>query len=53
MAGWAPRLQQPGDVLETFADIEELTRDTGLRPDTSIEDGIGDFVAWYRTHYRV
>ena len=44
---------QPGDVLETFADIEELTRDTGFRPDTSIEDGIRDFVAWYRTHYRV
>ena len=44
---------QPGDVLETFADIEELTRDTGFRPDTSIEDGVGDFVAWYRTHYKV
>ncbi len=44
---------QPGDVLETFADIEELTRDTGFRPDTSIEDGIRDFVAWYRTHYKV
>jgi UDP-glucuronate 4-epimerase len=44
---------QPGDVLETFADIEELTRDTGFRPDTSIEDGIRDFVAWYRHHYRV
>jgi UDP-glucuronate 4-epimerase len=44
---------QPGDVLETFADIEELTRDTGFRPDTPIEDGIRDFVAWYRTHYKV
>jgi UDP-glucuronate 4-epimerase len=44
---------QPGDVLETFADIEELTRDTGFRPETSIEDGIRDFVAWYRDHYKV
>jgi UDP-glucuronate 4-epimerase len=44
---------QPGDVLETFADVEELIRDTGFRPETSIEDGIRDFVAWYRNHYKV
>jgi UDP-glucuronate 4-epimerase len=44
---------QPGDVLETFADIEELTRDTGFRPSISIEDGVGDFVAWYREHHNV
>ena len=48
-----PRPMQPGDVLETLADIEDLTRDTGFRPDTPIENGIGDFVAWYRTHYKV
>jgi UDP-glucuronate 4-epimerase len=42
---------QPGDVMETFADIDDLTRDTGLRPETSIEDGIRGFVAWYRDHY--
>jgi UDP-glucuronate 4-epimerase len=44
---------QPGDVMETFADIEELTRDTGFRPSISIEDGVRDFVAWYRDHYKV
>jgi UDP-glucuronate 4-epimerase len=44
---------QPGDVLETFADIGELVRDTGLEPETTIEDGIRDFVAWYRGHYKV
>jgi UDP-glucuronate 4-epimerase len=44
---------QPGDVLETFADIGELVRDTGLEPKTTIEDGIRDFVAWYRSHYKV
>jgi nucleoside-diphosphate-sugar epimerase len=38
---------------ETFADIEELTRDTGFRPSISIEDGVRDFVAWYRDHYKV
>jgi len=44
---------QPGDVLETFADVGDLMRDTGFRPQTSIEDGIRDFVAWYRDHYKV
>jgi UDP-glucuronate 4-epimerase len=44
---------QPGDVTETFADVEDLMRDTGLKPETSIEDGIADFVAWYRDHYKV
>jgi len=41
---------QPGDVPETFADIDELARDTGFRPQTPIEDGIRAFVAWYRDH---
>ena len=44
---------QPGDVTETFADVADLVRDTGLRPETSIETGIADFVAWYRGHYKV
>jgi UDP-glucuronate 4-epimerase len=44
---------QPGDVTETFADVGDLMRDFGFRPDTSLEDGIHDFVAWYRGHYKV
>ncbi len=44
---------QPGDVAETFADVGDLMRDVGFSPATSIEDGIRDFVAWYRGHYRV
>ncbi len=44
---------QPGDVMETFADVGDLMRDAGFRPQTSIEDGIRDFVAWYRDHYKV
>ncbi len=44
---------QPGDVMETFADIGDLMRDVGFRPQTSIEDGIRDFVAWYRDHYKL
>jgi UDP-glucuronate 4-epimerase len=44
---------QPGDVVETFADIGELMRDTGFAPRTSIEAGIREFVTWYRGHYKV
>jgi UDP-glucuronate 4-epimerase len=44
---------QPGDVMETFADVGDLMRDAGFRPQTSIEDGIRSFVAWYRDHYKV
>jgi UDP-glucuronate 4-epimerase len=44
---------QPGDVAETFADVGDLMRDVGFSPETSIEDGIRDFVAWYRDHYKV
>ncbi len=44
---------QPGDVLETYADIEALRRDTGFQPQTPIEDGINHFIAWYRDFYGV
>jgi UDP-glucuronate 4-epimerase len=44
---------QPGDVPQTFADVSDLLRDTGLKPEISIADGIAEFVAWYRGHYRV
>lgn len=40
---------QPGDVLVTYADTEDLERDVGFRPSTSIEIGIGRFVDWYRS----
>lgn len=44
---------QAGDVPETFADVDDLVRDIGMRPDTAIEDGVRRFVAWYRGHYSV
>jgi UDP-glucuronate 4-epimerase len=44
---------QPGDVTETFADVGDLMRDVGFRPETSIEDGIRNFVAWYRDYFKV
>lgn len=39
---------QPGDVPATYADIDDLMRDAGFRPITSIEVGIERFAAWYR-----
>lgn len=44
---------QPGDVPETFADIDALQNDVGFRPDTSIETGIKRFVAWYKDYHGV
>ena len=42
---------QPGDVPETWAEIDDLMRDVGFRPATSIEDGVRKFVAWYRQYH--
>jgi UDP-glucuronate 4-epimerase len=44
---------QPGDVLATYADIDDLTALTGFRPRMSIEAGMERFVAWYRDFYKV
>jgi UDP-glucuronate 4-epimerase len=44
---------QDGDVPETYADVDDLVRDTGFKPATKIEDGITRFVAWYRDYYKV
>ncbi|MBL4884978.1 MAG: NAD-dependent epimerase [Planctomycetaceae bacterium] len=44
---------QPGDVPATYADIDDLIRDVGFRPDTSIETGVANFVEWYRDFYQV
>jgi UDP-glucuronate 4-epimerase len=42
---------QPGDVPETFADIDDLVRDVGYRPATSIEEGVRRFVEWFCDYY--
>lgn len=43
---------QEGDVPETFADVDALTEAVGFKPATSIEEGIGKFVAWYKEYYK-
>ena len=42
---------QPGDVPDTLADVEALTRDVGYRPGTTVEEGVKRFVEWYRSYY--
>jgi len=44
---------QAGDVPATFANVDDLMRDTGFRPATPIEVGVQRFVDWYRSYYRV
>lgn len=42
---------QPGDVPRTVADIDDLIQDVGFRPKTTIQEGIPQFVKWYRAYY--
>jgi UDP-glucuronate 4-epimerase len=44
---------QPGDVPDTYADVQDLVRDVGYKPDMSVEQGVANFVAWYRDYYQV
>ncbi|THH39510.1 NAD-dependent epimerase [Neolewinella litorea] len=43
---------QAGDVPATSADISSLVADLGYTPETSIKEGVGKFVAWYRKFYK-
>ncbi len=44
---------QPGDVPETYANVDDLINDVAFKPATSIEDGIARFIEWYRDFYKV
>ena len=43
---------QAGDVPDTFADVSELVREVGYKPETSVEIGVANFVSWYRSYFR-
>lgn len=43
---------QPGDVPDTYANVEDLVADIDYKPDTSVETGIANFVDWYRGYYQ-
>lgn len=42
---------QPGDVPSTSADVDDLTKNVGFKPTTTLETGIKEFVYWYRNYY--
>ncbi len=44
---------QPGDVPATYANVDDLIDDVGYKPSTTVEEGIANFVDWYRDFYKV
>jgi UDP-glucuronate 4-epimerase len=44
---------QPGDVPDTYANVDALIEDVDYRPTTPIETGIENFVKWYRDYYKI
>lgn len=46
-------VMQPGDVLKTYADVSDLEKVINFKPNTSIEEGLGKFVDWYKEYYKV
>jgi len=42
---------QPGDVVSTYADVDDLMREVGFKPQTPLETGIKRFVEWYTDYY--
>ena len=44
---------QPGDVPATYADIDDLTQDTGFKPATPLSAGIENFIDWYKIYYNI
>ncbi len=43
---------QPGDVYQTYANVDDLINDFGFKPSTSIEDGLNSFATWYKEYYK-
>lgn len=44
---------QPGDVYQTYADVDELVRDFGFKPETSLKEGLTKFAQWYAEYYKL
>jgi UDP-glucuronate 4-epimerase len=43
---------QLGDVPDTYADVQDLVKDVNYKPNTSVEEGIANFVKWYKGYYK-
>ena len=44
---------QPGDVIDTFADVKDLINDFNYSPTISINEGVSMFIEWYKQYYKV
>ncbi|MEI8187020.1 MAG: NAD-dependent epimerase [Chlorobiaceae bacterium] len=44
---------QPGDVPDTYADVDQLMQDVQYKPETTVKEGIRRFVTWYRDYYKL
>src|SRR5205085_7247370 len=44
---------QPGDVPSTYADVSDLVRDVGYKPNTTVAQGVKQFVKWYKQYYNI
>ena len=44
---------QPGDVPATYADVDDLIKDVGFKPNTGIEEGLQEFIMWYKKYYQI
>lgn len=44
---------QAGDVPQTYANVDDLFRDINFKPQTNIQDGVNNFVDWYKSYYKV
>ena len=44
---------QPGDVYKTYADVSELEKNFGYAPNTPLAKGIGEFVHWYKSYFKI
>lgn len=44
---------QPGDVPDTYADVDDLISEIGYQPKTTVEEGVAKFIAWYKEYYKV
>ena len=43
---------QPGDVVDTYADVDDLVTEFKYKPTTSVQEGIKNFANWYKDYYK-
>ena len=44
---------QPGDVEDTYADVEDLVEEFNYKPKTTVKDGVESFVKWYKEYNKI